>query len=90
MILKDKIQTSSASIKLGAGIKQEQDVAFHLRRAYKNSDNVMVLNNLRIERCSGCTEPGKFRLPFHQQLTVLVARNAKQKACKFAGLDLSA
>ena len=49
MILKDKTQTSSASIKLDAGIKQEHDVAFYLRRAYKNSDNVMVLNDLRIE-----------------------------------------
>jgi len=49
MILKDKTQTGSASIKLDAGIKQEHDVAFYLRRAYKNSDNVMVLNDLRIE-----------------------------------------
>ncbi|WP_372627680.1 nuclease-related domain-containing protein, partial [Arsukibacterium sp.] len=49
MILKDKTQTSSASIKLDAGIKQEHDVAFYLRRAYKNSENVMVLNDLRIE-----------------------------------------
>ncbi|MDP5029871.1 nuclease-related domain-containing protein [Paraglaciecola sp.] len=49
MILKDKTQTSSASIKLDAGIKQEHDVAFYLRRAYKNRDNVMVLNDLRIE-----------------------------------------
>jgi len=49
MILKDKIQTSSASIKLHAGIKQEHDVAFYLRRAYKNSGQVMVLNDLRIE-----------------------------------------
>ncbi|HAW93170.1 MULTISPECIES: nuclease-related domain-containing protein [unclassified Arsukibacterium] len=49
MILKDKTQTSSASIKLDAGIKQEHDVAFYLRRAYKNSQQVMVLNDLRIE-----------------------------------------
>jgi len=49
MILKDKTQTSSASIKHYAGIKQEHDVAFYLRRAYRNSDNVMVLNDLRIE-----------------------------------------
>jgi hypothetical protein len=49
MILKDKTQTSSASIRLDAGIKQEHDVAFYLRRAYKNSDQVMVLNDLRIE-----------------------------------------
>ncbi|MCF4009989.1 nuclease-related domain-containing protein [Rheinheimera sp. UJ63] len=49
MILKDKTQTSSASIKLDAGIKQEHGVAFYLRRAYKNSDQVMVLNDLRIE-----------------------------------------
>ena len=49
MILKDKTQTSSGSIKLDAGIKQEHDVAFYLRRAYKNNDKVMVLNDLRIE-----------------------------------------
>lgn len=49
MILKDKTQTSSGSIKLDAGIKQEHDVAFYLRRAYKNSEQVMVLNDLRIE-----------------------------------------
>ena len=49
MILKDKTQTSSASIKLDAGIKQEHDVAFYLRRAYKNSEQVMVLNDLRID-----------------------------------------
>lgn len=48
MILKDKTQTGSASIKHDAGIKQEQDVAFYLRRAYKDSDNVMVLNDLRL------------------------------------------
>ncbi len=49
MILKDKPQTSSASLKLDAGIKQEHDVAFYLRRAYKDRDNVQVLNDLRIE-----------------------------------------
>ncbi len=48
MILKDKIQTSSASIKLDAGIKQEQDVAFYLRRAYKDRENVMVFNDIRL------------------------------------------
>ena len=46
MILKDKTQTSSASVKLDAGIKQEQDVAFYLRRAYKDRDNVMVFNDI--------------------------------------------
>lgn len=48
MILKDKIQTSSASTKLDAGIKQEHDVAFYLRRAYKDRDNVMVFNDIRL------------------------------------------
>jgi hypothetical protein len=48
MILKDKVQTSSVSIKLDAGIKQEQDVAFYLRRAYKDRDNVMVFNDIRL------------------------------------------
>ncbi|WNO61031.1 nuclease-related domain-containing protein [Rheinheimera sp. MMS21-TC3] len=49
MILKEKTQTISSSAKLDAGIKQEQDVAFYLRRAYKDRDNVMVINDLRIE-----------------------------------------
>lgn len=49
MILKDKTQTSSASIKHDAGIQQERDVAFYLRRAYKDRDNVMVLNDVRIQ-----------------------------------------
>ncbi|MDX1536237.1 nuclease-related domain-containing protein [Arsukibacterium sp.] len=49
MILKEKIQTNSSSVKLAAGINQEQDVAFYLRRAYRNSNRVMVLNDLRIE-----------------------------------------
>jgi hypothetical protein len=49
MIIKDKTQTSSASAKLDAGIKQEHDVAFYLRRAYKDRENVLVLNDLRIE-----------------------------------------
>ncbi len=48
MILKDKTQTSSLSIKLDAGIKQEQDVAFYLRRAYKDRENVFVLNDIRL------------------------------------------
>lgn len=48
MIVKEKNQTSSSSIKLDAGIKQEHDVAFHLRRAYKDRDNVMVLNDICI------------------------------------------
>lgn len=49
MIIKDKTQTSSASLKLDAGIKQEHDVAFYLRRAYKDREHVLVLNDLRIE-----------------------------------------
>ena len=48
MILKDKSQASSSSSKLDAGIKQEQDVAFYLRRAYKDRDNVMVFNDIRL------------------------------------------
>jgi hypothetical protein len=56
MILKDKTQTSSASIKLDAGIKQEHDVAFYLRRAYKNSEQVMVLNDLCIEHDGECAQ----------------------------------
>ena len=49
MILKDKAETYSSSSKLDAGIKQEQDVAFYLRRAYKDNERVLVLNDLRIE-----------------------------------------
>jgi hypothetical protein len=50
MILKDKTPVSSvSSIKQEAGILQERDVAFYLRRAYKDRDNVMVLNDIRIE-----------------------------------------
>ncbi len=48
MILKEKSQTGSASVKHDAGIKQEQDVAFYLRRAYKDRDNVMVLNDISL------------------------------------------
>lgn len=49
MILKDKIHTSSASIKHDAGNQHEHDVAFYLRRAYKNNSQVMVLNDVLIQ-----------------------------------------
>ena len=48
MILKDKTQTSSASIKLDAGIKQEHDVAFYLRElaaqyhSYYDAERILV------------------------------------------------
>lgn len=48
MILKDKKATSALNPRLDAGIKQELDVAFYLRRAYKNSPSVMVFNDLMI------------------------------------------
>lgn len=48
MILKDKQATYTINPRLDAGIKQELDVAFYLRRAYKNSPSVMVFNDLVI------------------------------------------
>jgi len=49
MIIKEKqIETMPTDSRLKAGIKQEQDVAFYLRRAFKNRDDVMVFNDLRI------------------------------------------
>lgn len=48
MILKDKSTSHSRNPRLDAGIKQELDVAFYLRRAYKNDKSVMVFNDLVI------------------------------------------
>lgn len=49
MILKEKAPSNASCVRLAAGIKQEQDVAFYLRRAYRNSEKVMVLNDISIE-----------------------------------------
>lgn len=48
MILKEKESVSTGSVRLDAGIKQEQDVAFFLRRAYKDHPKVMVLNDVKL------------------------------------------
>mgnify|MGYP000184983160 FL=1 len=49
MILKDKDQLPETSNKrLLAGDHQEKNVAFYLRRAFKDRDDVLVINDLRI------------------------------------------
>lgn len=48
MILKEKEAQSSGSIRLDAGIKHEHDVAFYLRRAYKDHKKVLVLNDIKL------------------------------------------
>jgi hypothetical protein len=49
LIIKNKEATTSIDIKQLAGDKQEQDVAFFLRRAYKEHQKVFVFNDLRFE-----------------------------------------
>lgn len=49
MIIKNKETISSKSVRQIAGEKQEQDVAFFLRRAYKDDPKVYVFNDLRFE-----------------------------------------
>jgi translation initiation factor 2 beta subunit (eIF-2beta)/eIF-5 len=49
MILKDKILTTSASAKIQAGQKQELDVAFYLRRAFKEHPQVFVFNDIKFK-----------------------------------------
>ena len=49
MIIKNKEQISSKNVRQIAGDKQEKDVAFFLRRAYKNDEKVFVFNDLRFE-----------------------------------------
>lgn len=48
MILKEKEALSSGSIRLDAGIKHEQDVAFYLRRSYKDHKKVLVINDIKL------------------------------------------
>ena len=48
MICKDKDNQISHDIKVKAGIKQEQDVAFFLKRAFGDSPNIMVFNDLKL------------------------------------------
>ncbi|EPJ47575.1 MAG: hypothetical protein OFPII_11630 [Osedax symbiont Rs1] len=47
MIIKDKAAKSGSSAKEKAGIKQELDVAFYLRRAFKDHEQVFVFNDLK-------------------------------------------
>ncbi|WP_354625761.1 nuclease-related domain-containing protein [Psychromonas sp. MME2] len=49
MIIKNKDPLTSTDRRKIAGDKQEQDVAFFLRRAFKNTENVFVFNDLRIK-----------------------------------------
>jgi hypothetical protein len=47
MILKNKTVTSAHDPKTSAGQKQELDVAFYLRRAFKDSKDVYVINDFK-------------------------------------------
>ena len=46
-ILKQKDFTEHTNPRLAAGEQQEKDVAFYLRRAFKDDDNILVLNDYR-------------------------------------------
>jgi hypothetical protein len=48
LIIKDKATKSANSAKEKAGIKQELDVAFYLRRAFKEHDQVFIFNDLKV------------------------------------------
>ena len=48
MILKEKDFIQSSQPQIAAGEKQEKDVAFFLRREFKDEDSIFVLNDLRI------------------------------------------
>ena len=49
MILKEKEVVYSYDKRQQAGDKQEQDVAFYLRRAFKDSEDIFIFNDLRVE-----------------------------------------
>jgi hypothetical protein len=49
VIVKNKETASSKDVRQIAGIKQEQDVAFFLRRAYKDNQQIFIFNDLRFE-----------------------------------------
>lgn len=49
MILKDKTLITSTSPKIQAGQKQELDVAFYLRRAFKDHPQVFVFNDVKFK-----------------------------------------
>ncbi len=48
MIVKDKKQKVAVGVRQKAGNQQEQDVAFYLRRAFKDEDRVMVFHDLQL------------------------------------------
>ncbi|TMM47027.1 nuclease-related domain-containing protein [Colwellia ponticola] len=48
MIIKDKVKINSSSPMVQAGQKQELDVAFYLRRAFKDHDQVFVFNDIKL------------------------------------------
>ena len=48
MIIKDKATKTGHSAKEKAGIKQELDVAFYLRRAFKEHDQVFIFNDFKV------------------------------------------
>lgn len=48
MIVKDKLQKAAVGVRQQAGIQQEQDVAFYLRRAFKDDPRVMVFHDLQL------------------------------------------
>ena len=49
MILKDKTLVTTNSAKSKAGQKQELDVAFYLRRAFKDHPQVFVFNDVKFK-----------------------------------------
>jgi hypothetical protein len=48
MIVKDKLQKAAVGVRQQAGNQQEQDVAFYLRRAFKDDPRVMVFHDLQL------------------------------------------
>ena len=48
MIIKEKVKINSSSPMAKAGQKQEFDVAFYLRRAFKDHDQVFVFNDIKL------------------------------------------
>ncbi|WP_233079836.1 nuclease-related domain-containing protein [Rheinheimera soli] len=48
MIVKDKLQKAAVGARQQAGNQQEQDVAFYLRRAFKDEDRVRVFHDLQL------------------------------------------
>jgi len=47
LIIKDKVLKNTTSVTAKAGQKHEQDVAFYLRRAFKEHEQVFVFNDLK-------------------------------------------